>query len=644
MSLFEELKRRRVLRLIGAYLVVAWLLVQVVTAIEEPLRLPDWFDTAVIVLLGLGFPIAIIISWVYDVTPDGVVREDGTRVRSAGPDYGKISLGAVIALGAFLGGTYITNTAQVSAPDARPQDLQEFVIGVPQENRSSPTATQFIAISADGRTVFLTGRTGGQSRIYSRAMHSVELAPVEGANGDSYFDISPNGQTIAFAAGDGTLLSSVPVSGGIVTPIARASRSIKEIAWLNDDTLIYKDWTYDGLHRLTVGQPGDPVLIDSPVEGQLLKHVNSIPDSGWAVLVVGERGMLPRAGDRLAFMSPDGEIHVTEIAGASPKVTANGDLLFYRGNAIWHARLDIEELAIENATPLIANVKYDYFGYFDISDRGDLVYRRTAVRGSEELVWVDHQGQAEPLPMKSGHYRYPRFDSDGDLLALIESDESGTDLWVYSLGRNESTRLTSTEFRETNPVWDVDGEHIFYESGTRINAFRIAIDGVGEPEQITNSSQSGEFEYLLRSDDRESHPALSPDGSLIAYMSNRSGELEVYVRRFPFTDDEEIRVSNSGDCWIPRWNADGTEVFCWDRDDETMYGTEISTSPSLQAALPTPLFNTEDYVFDGIGNYDYDVSRDQFVMVKKPPPGSTEDEIVLIQNWPALLNDVSATP
>ena len=77
MSLFEELKRRRVLRLVAAYVVVAWVLIQVVTAIEEPLNLPAWFDTAVIVLLGIGFPIAIIMSWVYDVTPDGVVREAG---------------------------------------------------------------------------------------------------------------------------------------------------------------------------------------------------------------------------------------------------------------------------------------------------------------------------------------------------------------------------------------------------------------------------------------------------------------------------------------------------------------------------------------------------------------------------------------
>jgi adenylate cyclase len=61
--LFSELKLRGVFRVAAAYALVGWVLVQVVTAIEEPLRLPPWFDTAVIVLLLIGFPVALIFSW-----------------------------------------------------------------------------------------------------------------------------------------------------------------------------------------------------------------------------------------------------------------------------------------------------------------------------------------------------------------------------------------------------------------------------------------------------------------------------------------------------------------------------------------------------------------------------------------------------
>ncbi len=57
-----------------AYLVMAWLLVQLVNNIVTPLHLPDWTPTLVIVLLGVGFPIAIIVAWAFEMTPQGVKR------------------------------------------------------------------------------------------------------------------------------------------------------------------------------------------------------------------------------------------------------------------------------------------------------------------------------------------------------------------------------------------------------------------------------------------------------------------------------------------------------------------------------------------------------------------------------------------
>ena len=62
-SFFRELKRRSVFKVGAAYAIVAWLLVQIVTAIEQPLRLPEWVDALVIVLLALGFPVALVLAW-----------------------------------------------------------------------------------------------------------------------------------------------------------------------------------------------------------------------------------------------------------------------------------------------------------------------------------------------------------------------------------------------------------------------------------------------------------------------------------------------------------------------------------------------------------------------------------------------------
>ena len=72
MSLFSELRRRNVVRVAGLYLVVAWLLLQVAGFLENALKLPDWFDGLVTALVLLGFPVALILAWAFELTPEGV--------------------------------------------------------------------------------------------------------------------------------------------------------------------------------------------------------------------------------------------------------------------------------------------------------------------------------------------------------------------------------------------------------------------------------------------------------------------------------------------------------------------------------------------------------------------------------------------
>ena len=79
MSFLDEIERRKIIQAAALYAVVAWLLIEIVATIEAPLSLPDWFDTVVILLLALGFPIALILSWAYDLTPSGVVRDQVNR-------------------------------------------------------------------------------------------------------------------------------------------------------------------------------------------------------------------------------------------------------------------------------------------------------------------------------------------------------------------------------------------------------------------------------------------------------------------------------------------------------------------------------------------------------------------------------------
>jgi tetratricopeptide (TPR) repeat protein len=72
-QIWQELKRRNVVRVITVYAGAAFVIIELINNISEPLRLPDWTPTLIIVLLAIGFPIVIIFSWIYDVRPKGEV-------------------------------------------------------------------------------------------------------------------------------------------------------------------------------------------------------------------------------------------------------------------------------------------------------------------------------------------------------------------------------------------------------------------------------------------------------------------------------------------------------------------------------------------------------------------------------------------
>ncbi len=108
---WRELKRRHVYRVAAAYAIVGWLLIQVATQVFPVFHLPDWIDQAVVLLILLGFPIALVLAWAFDATPQGIVRTDAQdnadvqtvrRSRRAGIAVGLIGvLIAVLAGGAW---------------------------------------------------------------------------------------------------------------------------------------------------------------------------------------------------------------------------------------------------------------------------------------------------------------------------------------------------------------------------------------------------------------------------------------------------------------------------------------------------------------------------------------------------------------
>src|SRR6266700_5539217 len=125
-NFFAELKRRNVYKVAIAYAVVAWLLMQIATQIFPFLEFPNWAIRLVIMLLALGFPIALIIAWAFELTPEGLKRTEVADREPAKPSRNKawiyvVIIAAALSVGLFFVGRY-------SAPN------RAMISGLPQES------------------------------------------------------------------------------------------------------------------------------------------------------------------------------------------------------------------------------------------------------------------------------------------------------------------------------------------------------------------------------------------------------------------------------------------------------------------------------------------------------------------------------
>jgi len=164
-NFFKELRRRNVVRVAGVYAVAGWVLVQIATTLEESMNLPAWFDGVVVALLIIGLPIALILAWAFELTPDGVVRtEDVPEGQSVTVKTGRkldyaiivgiIVLAVVIVItrsdqGAIEEDAVAEAVQQESADDSSdaPLDpiLDKSIAVLPFENRSPNADDAFFA-------------------------------------------------------------------------------------------------------------------------------------------------------------------------------------------------------------------------------------------------------------------------------------------------------------------------------------------------------------------------------------------------------------------------------------------------------------------------------------------------------------------
>jgi len=147
---FGELKRRNVYKVAVAYAVVGWLLIQVATQVFPFLEIPNWMIRLVILLTAFGFPVALIIAWAFELTPEGIKRTeaaDAAQQHSRGGVWiAVVLIAAALSLGLFFLGRYTAATAPPRLSEsATPSNPQKSIAVLPLVNTSGDPSNEYFS-------------------------------------------------------------------------------------------------------------------------------------------------------------------------------------------------------------------------------------------------------------------------------------------------------------------------------------------------------------------------------------------------------------------------------------------------------------------------------------------------------------------
>jgi len=681
MSFLGEIKRRKVFQVAAVYAVVAWLLIQVVDVIGEPLTLPNWINAVVIVLLAVGFPIAVILAWAFDLTPEGIKADSKTPGKSsssrpAGHTLNYLLQGLVlVAVGFLVVDQYVlerqdTNPARTaSLENLAASDVRRFTIDIGMTRpKGGALLNADITLTPDGKQLVFSAQRDDVPHLYLRDLDQLEANPIPGTEVGQLPFISPDGDWIGYIGVGGVF--KIPLRGGVAELVTDQQTPGAGGVWLEDGSMIITSPRAPGNSLRRFGpEPGESEFLNfADADPSLTYSQPHVLPGGTHLLATSSPFESARDGHILLSSLETGETKILVQGGFNSRYVPTGHIVFMRSNDLWAIPFDLENKQINGSEVLV--VEDIQVGgnrgqaVYDFTDDGLLIYlpgadrQGTDLSNSRILVWVDRDGRETPLDLEPGNYRLPRLSPDGSRLAIdLATSTSRSDTWIYDFGRSTLSRLTFGASWDEGAIWSPDGKQIIYASYSDARGIFIRnSDGSGQrellitaqnawPESLSPDGQDLLYSdgpqgggptatwdgYVISIDDdssrrsllktrfSETHFAISPNGNWLAYSSNESGRWEVYVRPYPDLDEGKWQVSIDGGGG-PRWRADGRELFYWTSDAVMAVGVEAGEDFAFD--VPVPSF-TGEYYSPGIpGDFAFrhwDVTSDghEFLMIKE---------------------------
>jgi serine/threonine protein kinase len=382
------------------------------------------------------------------------------------------------------------------------------------------------AISPDGEHIAFTAVANMQDneRLFVRSLKAATTTEIPVSNLNPNFPFwSPDGREIAFSS-RGTL-QRVSISGG--PPIAICDCSALGGTWNRNGVIIFANTS---LFRVSAAG-GDPKPLQPLAEGETGQRWPQFLPDGKHYIYLSLRNRPSQQGIYIASLEAnERKFIVASNTGAA--YVQSGQLLFMRGDVLMAQKFDLQKLELEGEPRTVEEhielAETSRPGEtlssasFAASFNGVLVWRRHAESFQSSLRWFDRKGRRLSIVGEAAEFSDTALSPDDNKLAVAISDpETKTrDIWIFDLLSGTKKRLTFDPADDSDPVWSPDGSRIAFSSDRRgqRDIYQTMADGSGREDLLIGGN-----------DGNKDVEDWSRDGKYLAYNYNPIGQSNLYV-------------------------------------------------------------------------------------------------------------------
>jgi Tol biopolymer transport system component/predicted Ser/Thr protein kinase len=408
-----------------------------------------------------------------------------------------------------------------------------FLVAPPEKTSRRPW--DFPVVSPNGEYLALVAGSDTVSSLWVRPLHSLTAQSLPGTEGASMPFWSPDSRFIGFWAQG--RLKKVEISGGPPQTLCDAP-FMTGGTWGPDGTILFAPFPSGPLRRVAAagGEAKLVTTLDASRQETLHSRPAFLPDGRQFLYQVAATqpehngvyiGSLDSKDTRRLLSGTGNAVYAAAATG-------QGYLLFARGDPLMAQPFDPKKLGFSGeAFPIAERVSSagTVGSAFSVSDTGVLAYQSSGGLNTTQLVWYDRNGKRSEPVGPPAEYSNPALAPDERKLAVGRTDPAAKtrDLWVFDLVRGTASRLTFDPADDLNPTWSPDGSRIAFTSerkGPR-NLYQKLASGTGEEE------------LLFESPERKSVEDWSPDGRFLLYNVGGAPKTRDDLWALPLTGDRK---------------------------------------------------------------------------------------------------------